>query len=157
VKVEYEFDPFAIAGVDGDALTAAQRKEALDEIVDFLLESVRLDVAESRSPVTGRAFKGLNKDYKALKEEEGGTPVPNLEMTGDLMDSLEIKQGKGGRLLLTVSEDQMGKADGHNNHSGDAPSWMPRRPFIPDASAGETFRPAIRDGIAEIVEALLAG
>ena len=152
-EVAYEFDPFDIAGVDPDTLTASQRKAVLDEVTDFILESVLLDVAESRSPVTGRAFKGLNKDYRAIKEDEGGTPVPNLELTGDLMDSLEVVKGKRGKLVLTVSDDQQGKADGHNNHSGD--SKLPRRPFIPDAARGETFRPKIREGIEAIIEDLL--
>lgn len=154
--VSFEFNPFAMAGFEESDIPANRREMALDVIQDFLKESILLDVAESRSPVTGRGFKGLDKDYKAFKEDEGGTPVANLELTGELMDSLIVRASKkSGYLVVTVTDDQMGKADGHNNHSGE--SKLPRRPFIPDFDKGETFRPSIRDGIREIIEDAIAG
>ena len=155
MKVEYEFDPFDIAGVDVSSISSAQRKQILDEIKALVLENVLLDVADQRSPVTGRTFKGLNPQYKIQKELEGGTGVANLLLSGDLLDSLVVKSAGGSKLLLTVSEDQMGKADGHCNFSGE--SQLPRRPFIPDESNGETFRPAIRSQIREVIDSILAG
>lgn len=149
MKVEYLFDPFEIAGVDPESLPASVRRDVLAEVSDYVLESVLLDVADTRSPVTGRPFKGLSKDYKERKEAEGGTPIANLLMDGDLLDALTVKKAGKTALALTVSEDQQPKADGHNNFSGD--SKLPRRPFIPDAKRDESFRPAIREGIRDIV------
>lgn len=153
--VSYEFNPFAVVGIDESELTDGRKQMALEVIQDFLKESILLDVSRSRSPVTGGGWEGLSRDYKAFKEDEGGTPVANLELTGALMDSLIVRQSGPSFLLVTVSDDQMGKADGHNDHSGE--SKLPRRPFIPDPAKGETFSREIRGGIREIIEDILAG
>lgn len=153
-KVEFIFDPFEVAGVEKPDISKAKRDQILRDVADYVLESVLSDVGDSRSPVTGKQFKKLDKDYAAEKKREGGTPVPNLLMQGDLLDSLLVKK-KGDKLILTVGDSQQDKADGHNNHTGD--SQLPRRPFIPDADESETFRPAIRQGIREIIDDVLEG
>lgn len=151
-KVAFEFDPFELVGRDKSEATREQRREILDQVADYVLESVLSDVGDSRSPVTGKAFKKLDSDYAKKKKADGGTPVANLLMDGDLLDSLLVKK-KGEKLILTVSEDQMGKADGHNNHSGDSP--LPKRQFIPEED--QTFRPSIRSGIEAIIDDVLGG
>lgn len=156
-KVQYKFDPFEIAGRDKKELSAGKREEVMSRVADYVKESVLVDVAESRSPVTGRRFKGLStkgKDggYKARKVALGGDPTPNLRLRGAMLDSLVVDQG-ASRLTLTVGADQQDKADGHNNFSGK--SKLPERKFIPDASNDEGFRPSIRDGIAAIIDAAI--
>lgn len=151
-RVEYEFDPFDIVGMDRALVDPDRLDEVMHEIQNFVKESVLLDVAEQLSPVNGRNFPQLSPEYKHHKEDEGGTPVPNLELTGQLMSSVVVDMS-GDKLLLTVGDDQQGKADGHNNFSGD--SKLPLRRFIPNANDGETFRPKIRDGIREIIQGAL--
>lgn len=151
-KVAYEFDPFELVGRDKSEATREQRRQILEQVADYVLESVLSDVGDSRSPVTGRNFKKLDADYAKKKKAEGFTPAPNLLAEGDLLDSLLVRKD-GDKLVLTVSDDQMEKADGHNNFSGD--SKIPRRPFIPDEDQSETFRPAIRAGIEEIIADVL--
>jgi len=151
-KVAFEFDPFELVGRDRSEATQEQRRQILDQVANYVLESVLSDVGDSRSPVTGRPFKKLDSDYAKQKRSEGGTPVANLLLGGDLLDSLLVRK-KGEKLILTVSEDQMGKADGHNNFSGDSP--LPRRQFVPEED--ETFRPAIRAGIEAIIDDVLGG
>ena len=148
-KVAFEFDPFEMAGIDKSSLDSRLVNEALSDIQDFVLESVLSDTAAQRSAVTGRPFAKLSPDYAKVKKGKGGKPVPNLELDGDLLSSLKVVKKSKGRLVLTVDDDQGDKADGHNNHSGDSP--LPERKFIPSDDNGESFRPAIRNGIKDLV------
>lgn len=153
-KVEFVFDPFELVGLTEKKEDAKRSDIAdiLDRVSDFILESVLVDIGDKRSPVTGRNFVKLSQDYAKFKKKEGHPAIPNLLFTGDLLDSIKVVKQKG-MLKLTVEEDQQGKADGHNNFSGQ--SELPRRPFIPNKKAGETFRPEIRDGIAQIINDVL--
>jgi hypothetical protein len=154
-KVEFEFDPFEIAGVDKDQLPASVIRDALDDVKNYVLEQVLLDVADTKSPVTGRNFKKLNSEYAKTKAKEGGTPIANLLLDGYMLDAVRIKSAGRDKLLLYVAADQSDKADGHNNHSGD--SKLPTRRFIPYAEDDDSFRPAIRDGIKDIIENAIDG
>ena len=148
-KVEYIFDPFEIT--NRDPLPKDKRAEALDDISNFVLETVLQHVGESTSPVSGRygKFQALSKAWKAKKEEEGGTPIPNLEFTGSMLSALECNI-KGGKLVLRIKGSESDKADGHNNHSGE--SKIPTRRFIPLESDGETFKKEIINGIKTIID-----
>lgn len=153
--VSFEFDPFEMVGIDKEKLPDSVVREAMADIKDYVLEQILLDVADTRSPVTGRPFKGLNKDYAKQKAKEGGTPIANLLLTGDMLDAVRIKSAGSDKLLLYVSADQSDKADGHNDHSGE--SKLPTRRFIPLESDGDSFRPEIRAGIKDIIEQKIEG
>jgi len=150
-RVEYIFDPFELVGASADTLTERDKSAALKEVASYVRESVLEYVSELKSPVSGQgSFKPLSKKYKEKKLAQGGSGNPDLVLDGDLLDSLVIRKGGGTALSLTVASSQMGKADGHNNHSGD--SRIPRRAFIPDGAEGETFKKQILQGIKEIIE-----
>ncbi len=148
-KVDFLFDPFEIAGVNKADLDKSIVTQALADVRDYVLEAVLSDTADQRSAVTGRPFPKLNPNYAKQKKAAGHKPVPNLEFDGDMLSALQVIPASAGRLKLQVSPDQADKADGHNNHSGE--SRLPPRKFIPNADADETFRPAIRAAIKDIV------
>lgn len=152
INVEYLFDPFEIAGIDRDKIPKRVQNAILSDVADYVLESTLSDVGGQKSPVTGRAFPKLSKDYLSQKKKEGGTGIANLELHGDMLDSLFVKKS-GDQLRMSVSASQQAKADGHNNFSGE--SLIPQRKFIPNADEGETFRPEIRKGIRSIILGLL--
>ncbi len=154
-KVEFEFDPFEMVGIDRDGLPRSVVNEAMADIKDYVLEQILLDVADTKSPVTGKPFKKLNSEYAKFKAQEGGTPIANLLLTGDMLDAVRIKSAGSDKLLLYVTEDQSDKADGHNNHSGE--SNLPTRRFIPDEEDGDSFRPEIRNGIKDIINQKIEG
>lgn len=136
-----------------DKITITKRKQIESKVKDIVLTEVIEKMGEGVSPVTGRKikkkFKKLSEDYLIKKEELGGTPEANLELSGDLKNSLRVKK-KGDELILTVLSDQQPKADGHNNFSGK--SSLPERKFIPNAKKGETFSRDIRDTIKSFIE-----
>jgi hypothetical protein len=147
-KVKFEFKPSDyVAGVRFKSKT--QKTRVMGQISDFVLTKVLQDVGSAKSPVTGRKFKRLSKDYALKKAGDVGNSRPNLELDGDMLDSLTVVHKSGALSLEVGSGLQNSKADGHNNHSGQ--SSLPRRAFIPDEGRNEDFRPAIRDGIARII------
>ena len=156
-KVEFVFSPFDFITVKQadklDGLTSSQKAEIVDKVRDFLLEAIPSDMASQTSSVTGSKFEPLSKEYAKAKKAAGKGTKANLIFEGDLIDSIRVRKGSDYRLKLTVLDSQMGKADGHNNHSGDSP--LPRRAFIPNADDDETFRPAIRKEIKSIVQSAL--
>lgn len=150
-KVKFDFDPFEIAGVSKRKIMNVE--EVLEDVEDYVITQVLSKVGDSVSPVSGQGrFRGLSKEYKEFKASQGAGTKANLELDGDLLNSLKVEFVKGGKLRLTVDEDQVGKADGHNNFSGK--SRLPRRAFIPDESKKETFKKDILSGIRSVVRSV---
>jgi hypothetical protein len=153
VKVQFTFDPFEMAGVDPNDVSADVREEILSDVADFTLKSVLEDCADLKSPVTGGAFRKLSKDYAVAKKKQGGKPVPNLQLEGDMLDALSVKTKKTEVSLYMPAGKQALKADNHNKFSSESEGTsLPPRKFIPNEDKGETFRPAIRKGIRDIVK-----
>ncbi len=141
---EYEFNPFEDAEIPRNKLKAA--REAVRE---FVLDRVLGYVGDAKSPVAGESWKKtLSPKYKDKKRKESGSTEANLELTGEMLDELDIII-KGNNLILKVNDpSQAGKSDGHNNHSGK--SRIEQRRFIPEE--GQKFKKDIEQGIKEIVE-----
>ena len=145
--VKFDFDPFEIAGVSRRKFSDSDISEIMSDVSDLVKEKVLDYVGSGESPVSGRgAFKKLNPEY--AKDQKGGNRTANLELEGDLLDSVKVIQA-GNKLRLTVDEDQQPKADGHNNFSGE--SKLPVRRFIPYAKQDETFKSDIIKTIRDIV------
>ena len=126
---------------------SSDRSKALREVGQYLVEAILSDVGDTRSPVTGRMFKKLSADYAEKKSEESSSPVANLELSGDMLDSLDFKV-VGDKVEVGIWGSEADKADGHCNHSGK--SDLPERRFIP--AKGENFRPEIRGEVESILE-----
>lgn len=154
-KVKYDFNPFGSEYAD-TTVKGSKRQEIIDELKDYIKTRMLDDIGSGLSPVSGKKWKGLTAEYKKKKLKEAGNTSANLELFGDMLDSIEISEIKGGGLRVTVSDDQQAKADGHNNFSGKSPFAKSGRlrKFIPNESNGEKFRPNIRDGIIEIVTSM---
>lgn len=110
------------------------------------MEQILLSVAARKSPVTGDSFDPLSKEYKAKKTGEGLAGVPNLELSGDMLDALDFRVTSDGIEIGVFGEDAP-KADGHNNLSGK--SLLPTRRFIPEE--GESFTSSIEDEVNRII------
>lgn len=152
MKVQYKFDPYKLVGISKKEIPEDKQDDVLNEIKSFVLDRVLQNVGEGKSPVTGRAFKKLSKNYADFKQKEGATVMPNLELNGEMLDSLEVVI-ENGKLILKVSEDQADKADNHNKFSAASKKTaVPARKFIPNANEDETFTKDILNGIKGIIE-----
>src|SRR5882757_8474780 len=111
--VSFEFDPFEMLGIDPPS-DESQRQDALNEIADYIKTEVLRFVGDSESPVAGGVFKeNLTPKYKTIKEKISGIARANLELYGDMLDSLNCTVTDQG-LRLAVSSEQSPKAFAHN-------------------------------------------
>lgn len=124
----------------------SQRTKAKDEIGEFVVGEILDQLSKGRSPVSGESFKRLSKEYADSKK--GGDITPNLELEGDLLNALEYKRTKDGIKVGIFKSSELGKADGHNNFSGE--SKLPKRRFIPDE--GQSFKRQINSGVKKFIE-----
>lgn len=145
-KIFYEFDPFKLAGVKP---SKGNVREAKDAIANYVKEQVLSYVGQGESPVEGGNWKKkLSPEYAKKKKLESSSVFANMELTGAMLDALDVVS-KGKKLSLQITgKEQVAKADGHNNFSGK--SALPERDFIP--KKGATFKQEIIDGIRSIIE-----
>lgn len=150
-RVVYEFDPFDVTGLDSPA-TKRESRAALKDIAEYVRDEILQFVGDSTSPVAGYGkFKSLSKNYKEFKKGVSGSSEANMELYGDMLDSLEYKITGDKIQIGWFSGDQAAKADGHNNFSGE--SDLPLRRSIP--GKGETFKKSIVKGMKEIAKDFL--
>ena len=103
-----------------DSLPDAIKSDIKAEVGDFVLVSILDYVGDGKSPVSGRAFKALDKEY--AEREKGGRTLPNLELEGDMLRSLEFKPTDKGIEIGIFDSSQTPKAFNHN--TGDT---LPKR------------------------------
>ena len=128
-------------------LPESVKSQIKNDIGDYLVESIISAAGDSKSPVAGGAWKkALSDSYKKQKVAQGLPGVANMEESGDLLDSLTYKTTDSG-IDIGWFGSEAGKADGHNNFSGDSP--LPRRQTLPDE--GQKFSSEIQKNIEKII------
>lgn len=148
-----QFDPFKNVKVP----EGRKRKRALNLIKEFVLESALDKIGSGKSPVKGGPWKRkLTKGYKAIKSDVSGVTFANLELEGDLLDALDVKE-KGDKLEYGVRGSEAGKADGNNRgtYGKKASSPGKARRFVP--LKNETFDDTIWKGIDKIARRVRDG
>lgn len=145
----FTFDPFKLTGV---SVPRERREEAMEAVAEYLKEEALVQIGKGKSPVhNGPWEKKLTKEYRDRKREESSVTTANLELSGDLLDALDVTKAAATKLFYGVEGDQAGKAEGNNIGSyGREPDEGKARRFIPEK--GETFTPAIIRGMREILE-----
>lgn len=129
-------------------------KQLTKEVGQYLVEQILDDVSSSKSPVTGKQFVGLSKEYKNIKKNYSSSTAPNMELTGDLLDSLIFKS-KGSKIEVGIFDyNEAQKADNHNKFSSASKKTkVPQRQFIPYEDQG--FRKGIERSIIDIVKEIV--
>lgn len=135
-----------------ESVTDTAKEDIQQQVGQFLVDAILETVVDAKSPVTGRNFKKLTKDYAEKKVEEGGNPIPNLDLFGDMLNDLTFRPTDNGIEIGYFNSDQAGKADGHNNFSGE--SRIPTRRFIPFEE--ENFTRRIQDQAKQLITNILA-
>lgn len=142
--LSFVLDPFE--ATSSIQITDKKKKaKALEEITSYVQEQVLSFIGEGKSPVSGESFKKLSSAY--AKKMKHGDSTPNLDLYGDMLDALSVKEDKGV-ISLQIEGDQAEKADGHCKLTG-RENDIPRRRFIP--GEGQTFRKEIMTGIKNII------
>jgi hypothetical protein len=137
-----------------EELDETQKGLAKREVADYLKNQVLRQVSDGQSPVSGEGrFRILNPEY--ARREKGGRRIADLELQGDLKDSLISEPSRGSFIKYGHEGSQVPKSDGHNQISNKAKNWAkeskhPKRRYIPDT--GQKFDKSITDGIKRIMD-----
>lgn len=129
----FKFDPIAELGIE---IPRNARREALDEVASYLHEELLNFIGDGKSPVAGGVWKKkLTTGYEKLKAEESGAGFANLELTGELLDSIRV-EAKGAKIVIDLDRDQYDKAEGHITGQYGAGKMKKdyRRQFIPQGN-----------------------
>lgn len=134
-------------------LSPRMKEEIREQVGEYLVEQILLNVGEAKSPVAGESFPALSKEYKDRKIELGGVGKPNMELNGPMLSSLTFKPTEDG-IELGFFDEQAAKADGHLKFSGKENN-NPKRRFIP--GEGQLFKAQIQKEVDRIVAEKVLG
>lgn len=144
----FKFNPLEELKLD---IPKENRKEALQAAAEFIHESMLNYIGEGKSPVAGGHWKrSLSKGYKEIKSQESSANFANLELSGSLLDGLEVKV-KRDELVIDVDKSDYDKAEGNILGSyGRDPDKNKARQFMPQGS--ETFKKTILSDLKELLK-----
>lgn len=135
-----------------DGIRAEDKKEFMDKVGQYLVDSMLDKIAEGISPVSGGGtFKKLTKNY--ADEEKGGERTANMDENGDMLSALTYKI-VGNKIQVGIFEpDQAIKSYAHNTGFKGHPfleGKAPKRQFIPEE--GQKLKKDILAGIGDITD-----
>ena len=137
--------------LDLKGIPESQWAQVKREIGSFLEDAILDKISQGTSPVKGmKAFKKLDQKYADAKK--GGDNTPNLNLDGDLWDSIKAKS-IGGEAAIEVGVFRKTEAPiAFNHNTGDT---LPTRRFIPKQN--QAFTDDIQQGIRDIIESFRNG
>ena len=130
-----------------DEVPPSVRQELVDEIGDYLRDSILDYVGESKSPVAGGRFK---KELSDAYKKVSGKNNANLELTGSMLDSLEVIPDYDSGLVTIGIFDPDETPKAYNHQVGDT---LPQRQFLPGED--ELLKAEILRGVQRIIEEYL--
>lgn len=147
-KVTYELD---LSGKLNN-IVKSEVKQTLEEVGGYLVEQILENCGRAKTSVANGAWKSsLSPAYKKRKGDQSSSLIANMELTGDMLDSLTFKTN-GKKIEIGIFDyNEAQKADNHNKFSGASKGTnVPQRQFIP--RKGEKFSRDILSEINQIIE-----
>lgn len=123
-----------------------RRSEAKQAAAIELRNAIEGFLASARSPVKKGQYKStLSKDYKALKKKKGKSTVADLDLQGDMLNSMIVRPSARG--VTTEIRQSLQKKKAFNHNVGDT---LPQRQFIPTDDSN--WKQPILKRINEVIE-----
>lgn len=142
----YKFNPIKDLDLQ---IPKDKRREALQAAADLIKTEMLDYIGEGKSPVSGgKWIRGLTKEYAKKKSEESGADFANLELSGDLLDSLSV-EATSSSITIDVGSDQKDKAEGHLSGLYGEHSRIRPRQFMPQGD--ETFKRSIISKLKDLL------
>ena len=150
----HQLDVFKETGIK---VPKENQREALEASAAYIKEQILLNTGDGKTSVEGGKWKRkLEPEYKKRKGEESGVSFANLELSGDLLDALDVRV-EGSKVTIEVGDGQEAKAEGNLLGSyGRDPDPSKAREFMPHAR-GQKLTKKIMEGVAEILEGFTDG
>lgn len=148
---KYSFDPIDEFGIE---IRKSERSDALEAVASYLKDAMLEYIGDGVSPVSGFGkFPSYTKNYKKIKSEESSSKTVNLELSGEMLDALDVSV-RGSKIVVDVigDEDLRGRAEGNNlgTYGTGSPIKGKTRRFIP--LKDETFKRSIQENIKRILK-----
>lgn len=151
-KVVYEFDPFDEVKLDKPE-SKRDKTKAMKEIAEYVRDELLQHYGDGESPVSkGKWKRKLSKEYEKFKEGISGSDIANMELYGDMLDSLEYKI-EGNKIKIGwFDTSEAPKAYGHQTGFEGHPTIKkgPVRQLLPND--GQKLKPDIREGMKAIAK-----
>lgn len=142
----YKFNPIKDLDLQ---IPKDKRREALQAAADLIKTEMLDYIGEGKSPVSGgKWIRGLTKEYAKKKSEESSADFANLELSGDLLDSLSV-EATSSSITIDVGSDQKNKAEGHLSGLYGEHSRIRPRQFMPQGD--ETFKRSIISKLKDLL------
>lgn len=126
------------------------RQEAASDAGEAALVKIAELVEKKRSPVKGnnKNFDALSDKYAKLKQKRVGNKKPNLRLTGELIESLDVESDSNS-FTIQVTGDEGNVKKAYNHNIGDT---VPQRQFLPNDTRGQTFKGEVVKAIKESIK-----
>lgn len=135
-------------------LIGSSNSEVTEAVGELLVEKIKDYCSSANSPVDGYDWnKRLSPKYKKLKEAATGRKAADMDLTGEMLEALTYRATRDTVEVGIFDKSQVGKADGHNNFSGD--SQLPLRRFIPNNEDEDKFKAPIMRELIALAEEIL--
>ena len=132
-----------LSGLD---VSESVKDEIKTDVGQFLVEQVLKTVSGASSPISGEDWPKLSPGYAKFKKSQGAGTKANMELIGDMLDSLKYEDTNDG-IKIGFFDEQAAKADGHLKFSGKENN-TPQRRFLP--AEGQKFDSEIESQVKKI-------
>ncbi len=128
----------------------SDREDAANDAGEAALKKITEFVEKRRSPVKGnnKNFEKLSDSYGNFKRKKVGNSNPNLRLTGELIESLDV-EADDSSFTIRVTGDDNNVAKAYNNNDGDT---IPKRQFLPNDTKDEQFKGGVVQVIKEAIK-----
>ena len=124
------------------------REDAALDAGEAALEKISEYMEKQRSPVKGeRGFPKLSKEYAAFKQVKVGNKNPNLRLTGNMLESLDVEADEES-FTISVAGGRQEVEKAYNHNIGDT---LPKRQFLPDDKKKQQFKGDVVKSIKEAI------
>lgn len=146
LNLKDEFDKNGIKDTDKkDTLLKAAGSLILSEVVQYLDKGV--------TPVSKGSYKkSISPEYKKVKTKKGGKPLADMQLTDNMLNSIEFRNS-GNKLTIgivgTDKDTKTSKLKAYNHNVGDT---LPKRQWLPDDSKDEKFKRSIIKKVKDLIK-----
>lgn len=126
------------------------RDDALTDAANAAIKGMTEYMDNQQSPVKGqRAFKALSDGYAKVKKGIAGNKKANLLLYGDLREAIDYEVNDNSFTIFVNANDEKQVLKAYNHNVGDT---LPKRQFLPDDRAGQSFKKDIVEAIKSEIE-----
>ncbi len=132
-----------------DQVPSNLRTDLVNEVGDYLVQSILDYVGEAKSPVAGGRYKSTLSDVYA-NSQKNGDKLANLDLNGDMLNALTFKTNAStGKVTVGIFDDDQA-IKSYNHNVGDT---LPQRQFIPGED--QLLKAEIIRGVKRILQEYL--